>query len=198
MAPRHYIGAVVDLYTRHASSRHLLSRSVPSKSLIATVVVVSNNSPASEKSQIEEVTPERKQSDWLRKNSNVLWSWHIEEDDLKAQFAVSPKSRTFSIGSVSTVEHGRCPLDRRSNASPLSQHKITDNDLPRINSFAPDLRIRTPFEHQTTPTKNVTRTRALSTPSVRRSSSSFEEAAKRKQSLPVPASIEEDFKEVDI
>jgi hypothetical protein len=40
MAPRHYIGAVVDMYSSRVSSRRLLRRAAPSHSFIATIIVV--------------------------------------------------------------------------------------------------------------------------------------------------------------
>ena len=47
---------------------------------------------------------ERRQSNWARQNSNVLWSMYINDDDLRAQFSKPSKdSRLFSIGSVSSV-----------------------------------------------------------------------------------------------
>ena len=197
------------MYTSQPSSPLLSRRATPSDSMILTIVIMSigsalllvstvwlsfrlwkkviarrNDSQMSEKPQNEISVPGRKQSDWARKNSNVLWSMYIEEDDLKAQFALSPKSRLFSIGSVSTVD-GRCPLDRRmSHANPVSQHKVVEDSLHNAVENVPDMRIRTPYEHQTTPTKNLPRARASSQPSKHRYTSSFEGVAKRKQSLP--------------
>ncbi|KIW90413.1 uncharacterized protein Z519_09058 [Cladophialophora bantiana CBS 173.52] len=192
--------------TFSTSSRQLVSRALPSKFLVAAIVfhsVISalllasivfllvriwkqvmaerNTSPPSVAPKAHGAVSERKQSDWARKNSNVLWSMYIEEDDLKAQFAVSPKSRLFSIGSVSTVDQGSCPLDRRHyHANPLGQHKIVEEMSPKTEESTADLRSRTPYEHQTTPTKNVPRARALSQPCCHKYSSSIEELAKCK------------------
>ena len=197
------------MYTSYTSSRRLLPRAAPADSLIATIVVlsvastlflasliylsvkiwqkltarpISSTSAEANKAQAA-VSSGRKQSDWARQNSNVLWSMYIEEDDLKAQFALPRKSRLFSIGSVSTIDHGRCPLDRRqSQGNALSQHQnigekkvaSTDNEFTEV-----DLRNRNPYEQQTTPTKTIqTRTRAMSQPSKHRSSDSFEEMAR--------------------
>ncbi|EXJ70536.1 uncharacterized protein A1O5_06606 [Cladophialophora psammophila CBS 110553] len=210
MAPIPSLGAIADINTFSISSRQLVSRALPSDSLIAAIVVLSvisallfvsivfllvgiwkkatakrNSSPPPEAPQPHGTISERKQSDWARKNSNVLWSMYIEEDDLNAQFAVSPKSRLFSIGSVSTVDQGRCPLDRRhSHANPLGQHKIDEELSPKTEESSADLRSRIPYEHQTTPTKNVPRARALSQPCCHKYSSSIEELAKHKQSVP--------------
>ncbi|KIX96969.1 uncharacterized protein Z520_07083 [Fonsecaea multimorphosa CBS 102226] len=216
MAPILSIGAIADISTFSAPSRQLVSRALPSESLVSAIIVLSVistlllgsmvfvlariwkqvvakriSSVPSQAPKNESGISERKQSDWARKNSNVLWSMYIEEDDLKAQFAVSPKSRLFSIGSVSTVDQGRCPLERRhSDSNPLGQHRIADDKNPKTAASTTDLRSRTPFEHQTTPTKNTARARALSQPSNHKYSTSIEELAKRKQS--VPARIDEE------
>lgn len=216
MTPIPSIGRIADMDTSSASSGRLLRRTVASHSLIATIVVLSVASTllvatatfllvkiwktciAGKTEPQPTVTlekhgapSERRQSDWARKNSNVLWSMYIDDDDLKAQFAMSPKSRLFSIGSVSTVDQGRCPLDRRqSHVNPLSQHKVVKENHSNAEDTI-DLRNRTPYEHQTTPTKSLSRARALSQPSKHRHSCSFEEIAKRKQSLPMPARSEE-------
>ncbi|OQV02796.1 hypothetical protein CLAIMM_07932 [Cladophialophora immunda] len=215
MAPISSSGANADGNT--FSPRRLVSRALPSESLIAAIIVLSvistllfgsmvfllgriwkqvrakgASTHASDAPKSQSGISERKQSDWARKNSNVLWSMYIEEDDLKAQFAVSPKSRLFSIGSVSTVDQGTCPLERRhSHGNPPGQHKIADDKIPKTEGSTADLRSRTPFEHQTTPTKNVPRARALSQPCHHKYSSSIEELAKRKQS--VPARIDEEL-----
>ncbi len=210
------------MYTSRTSSPHLLRRTLPSEPLIATVIVVSVmstlllasvvflvsrmwrraaassvDSQPSEKPQVSAESSGRRPSDWARQNSNVLWSMYIEEDDLKTQFPVSPKSRLFSIGSVSTVDHGRCPLDRRqSRPNPLKQHKIVENQASKMDDSTVDMRVRAPYENQSTPTKTISRARAMSSPSKHRHSSSFEESAKRKQSLPVPViTIEEHVKQ---
>ncbi|EXJ85412.1 hypothetical protein A1O1_05776 [Capronia coronata CBS 617.96] len=132
---------------------------------------------------------EREPSDWARKNSNVLWSMYIEEDDLKSQFSLPTKSRLFSIGSVST-DHGRCPLDRRtSNADELDKHNNPPIEEPERDESVDShrLRNRAAYEQETTPTKNVSRTRARSQPFHHRQSDSLENiAAKRKQSVPEP------------
>lgn len=221
MAPRHYIGAVVDMYTSRTSSQHLLRRIIPSESLIATVIVLSVmstlvlasvvfllsrmwrkavvsriESQPSEKVRASAATSGRRPSDWARQNSNVLWSMYIEEDDLKTQFPISPKSRLFSIGSVST-DHGSCPLDRRqSRPNPSNQHKIIDIKTSKTDDSTVDVRARAAYEHQSTPTKTISRARAMSSPSKHRHSNSFEQLAKRKQSLPVPViKIEEHVKQ---
>ncbi|KIW77905.1 hypothetical protein Z517_07738 [Fonsecaea pedrosoi CBS 271.37] len=217
MAPIPSLGAIANLNALSVTSRRLVTRSLTSESLVAAIIVLSvistlllgsmvfllariwkqvvakrASSHPPETSKNHNTNSERKQSDWARKNSNVLWSMYIEEDDLKAQFAVSPKSRLFSIGSVSTVDQGRCPLDRRqSHGNTLAQHKIVDDKNPQNEESTADLRSRTPFEQQTTPTKNVARARALSQPCNHRHSTSIEELVRRKQS--VPARIDEEI-----
>ncbi|OAP59484.1 hypothetical protein AYL99_06782 [Fonsecaea erecta] len=216
MAPVPSIGAIADINPFSTSSRQLVSRALTSDSLVVAIIILSvistlllssmlfllariwqqlmakrASSLPSEAPKHQGGTSERKQSDWARKNSNVLWSMYIEEDDLKAQFAVSPKSRLFSIGSLSTVDQGRCPLERRqSQSNPLEQHKVVDDKNTKTEESTADLRSRIPFEHQTTPTKNVGRARALSQPCHHKYSSSITELAKRKQS--VPARIDEE------
>jgi len=126
----------------------------------------------------------RKPSDWARKDSNVLWSGYIEEDDLKSQFAWPSKSRLFSIGSASS-EYGCCPLERRvSAASELDKPQVMDKGTikPKKLVFVGDLRSRTVYEQETTPTKKPSRP-----PFRHRYSNSLDEIAKRKQT---PAGIE--------
>ncbi|KAL2405835.1 hypothetical protein ABEF95_002160 [Exophiala dermatitidis] len=137
---------------------------------------------------------QRKPSDWARKDSNILWSVYIEEDDLKSQFSMPPKSRLFSIGSVST-DHGRCPLERRdSNADGLSKNKDAMADEAEAEGQEPlnskTLRSRVVYEQETTPTKSVPRTRSRSQPFHHRQSDSLEHIAKRKQSVPEQYAME--------
>ncbi|EXJ79621.1 hypothetical protein A1O3_07900 [Capronia epimyces CBS 606.96] len=126
---------------------------------------------------------ERKTSDWARKNSNVLWSMYIQEDDLKTQFSLPPKSRLFSIGSASSDnehDHGICPLDRHtSDADETNKNKTKSEES--VDNNAP--RSRIPYPQETTPTKNLSRTRARSQPCHHRPSDSLEHVAKRKQSM---------------
>ncbi|ETI28481.1 hypothetical protein G647_00930 [Cladophialophora carrionii CBS 160.54] len=204
------------MYASRVSARQLFRRSAPSDSLIATIIVVSVLSTLLVASMIlllsrmwKKIISRRsdaaplqgsqnqgaglgcKPSDWARKDSNVLWSMYITEDDLKAQFAVSPKSRLFSIGSVSTIDHAKCPLDRRqSHAHPSAYHSTIEDRFSQASDTAADLRNRTPYEHQTTPTKNTPRARAMSQPSKHKYTSFFEAIANRKQSLPLSLMVE--------
>ncbi|EXJ64539.1 hypothetical protein A1O7_00875 [Cladophialophora yegresii CBS 114405] len=205
------------MYASRVSARQLFHRSAPSDPLIATIIVVSvlstlllasailllsrmwkknitrrSDAAIPGESQNQAAGFWRTPSDWARKDSNVLWSMYIAEDDLRAQFTLSPKSRLFSIGSVSTVDHARCPLDRRhSHVNPSTQHNTIMDNFVKASDTAADLRSRTPYEHQTTPTKSTPRARAMSQPSKHRYASSFEETVKRKQSLPFPLMVEE-------
>jgi hypothetical protein len=212
MAPRHYLGVAINLHSILSPVLQLSRRHDASQSLITTIIAVSvlstllfaslvllsfrlwkarlakrTESHPSVQGQDHVTTAGLTQTDWARKNSNVLWSLYIEEDDLQAQFPLSPKSRLFSIGSVSSLEHGRCPFDRReSRVNPSSQNKPGTGKVSESNAPpAIDLPFRTPFDHQTTPTKNLPRARAMSSPSRHKDHGSFEDNAKRKQSLPV-------------
>ena len=83
-------------------------------------------------------------SNWARKDSNVLWSAYFCEDDLKSQFGRKPSqmSRLYSVGSI---ESDVCPLE-----------KEADEVLPPPphNSEA-DVRSRATYTVETTPTKNL-------------------------------------------
>jgi hypothetical protein len=121
--------------TARSEAPHLFKRTMPETTLISLIILLviatilllaatsffirrwlTNRQLARhEKEANEAATPpplaERRQSNWARQNSNVLWSMYINDDDLRAQFSQPRKdSRLFSIGSVSTVD-GRCPLD---------------------------------------------------------------------------------------
>lgn len=199
-----------------ASSPHIFSRQVRPNSLAPAIIVLSVISTvlffsmacvlvkviaaqlASRSAKLSPkdtpATKECKASDWARKNSNVLWSVYIEEDDLKSQFGLPAKSRLFSIGSVSTVDHDRCPLDRRiSHVSDPSKPQTSNETVGKPEDHehkdeegdnAPHLRNRATYEQETTPTKNVSRVRAMSQPFKHRHTNSLEERPKRKQSVP--------------
>ena len=99
-------------------------------------------SQLSDKLQEKDANPECKQSDWARKDSNVLWSMYLEDDDLKSQFAMPRKPRLFSIGSVSTLDEGRCPLDRRpSCSSTLRQQASSVKSVGGPDQAPTDIRI---------------------------------------------------------
>jgi len=130
----------------------------------------------------------RKQNDWLRKNSNVIWSTYIEEDDLKSQFAL-PRSRLFSIGSVSTVEEGRCPLDNQTSSTGATTQGLNKGtEPPRLQLHLPNddetFRTRAAYEQDVTPTKQ-SRRRAMSQPQQDSPSIVFADARTRKQILPI-------------
>lgn len=130
----------------------------------------------------------RKPSDWSHKNSNVIWSTYIEEDDLKSQFAL-PKSRLFSIGSVSTVEDGRCPLDNQPSSTGVTTRGLSKgSEPPRLELHLPNddntFRSRAADEQDVTPTKS-SRRRAMSQPHQHSLSTIFADARARKQSLPM-------------
>jgi len=107
----------------------------------------------SKAAQETQPTSSRRQStvNWARKDSNVLWSMYINEDDLKSQFAQPSKdSRLFSIGSISTIG----PLDRRSSRDSASG-TLPQNDEKAAGTAT--IRSRAAYEQETTPTKVVPR-----------------------------------------
>ncbi|KAJ4511591.1 hypothetical protein HRR83_004371 [Exophiala dermatitidis] len=223
MAPFRVLGSLATAHSFGISTRTLQPRAFTSKSLTTAIVILAIFSAilfasilfvlvkfwkqvaakrlasrsTAEVSKDVGATIQRKPSDWARKDSNILWSMYIEEDDLKSQFSMPPKSRLFSIGSVST-DHGRCPLDRRdSNADALSKNRDAMADEAEaekegekpVNSDT--LRSRAVYEQETTPTKTVPRTRSRSQPFHHRQSDSLEHIAKRKQSVPEQYAMQE-------
>lgn len=85
----------------------------------------------------------RKDSNWARKNSNVLWSIYPDEDDLRRQFSRPSKcSRMFSIGSVSTLG----PLD-----------KVAEAERKPSVDGCDALKHRAGYEPEGTPTKTLPR-----------------------------------------
>ena len=145
-------------------------------------------SPHPEISKEDPAQP-RRQSDWLRKNSNVLWSMYFEDDDLKAQFG-PPTSRLYSIGSVSTVDNGRCPLDRGAlNAHDIEKQQNICKDPSRLEivcdtNDGTDLADRTPSEHETKPTQS-SRPRSRSHPLQKSADGLYGKMRARKHSLPL-------------
>lgn len=210
MAPIQLDDKLANLGTFSIPTRFLQSRDLTSKSLTTAIIVLAIVSavlflsilfvlarvwkqvvarklavPPTEATNNVGAVTERKQSNWARKDSNVLWSMYIEEDDLRSQFSLPAKSRLCSIGSVST-DHGRCPLDRRTSVADELNRKspLGDNMQSQESGDSRVVRDRTTYEQETTPTKNVSRTRARSQPFHHRQSDSLEHLAKRKQSVP--------------
>lgn len=140
---------------------------------------------------------ERRESGWLRKNSEALWSVYIGEDDLKSTFAKPSSSRMFSIGSVSTLDNGRCPLDRRPSPLPRVPFIRTDTATSKdalLGSDREDSSLDQGFcrpawwdrELDNFPTEDeVPRPRAASQPQPYTDKTSFDDLKARKQSLPV-------------
>jgi hypothetical protein len=83
---------------------------------------------------------ERRQSNWARQNSNVLWSMYINDDDLRRQFAQPSKdSRLYSIGSVSTLG----PLDTVSTSVTV-EHDEKPEELNKDSAKIAVDRLSTP------------------------------------------------------
>lgn len=115
---------------------------------------------------------ERRDSNWARKDSNVLWSVFIDDDDLRKQFARPSKcSRMFSIGSISTLG----PLD-----------KVADTEDKLATNEHENVRNRVGHEYETTPTKTIPR-RGTAPNLQHRSNGSVEEQVKRVQFNTPPA-----------
>ncbi|RVX66524.1 hypothetical protein B0A52_09809 [Exophiala mesophila] len=149
-------------------------------------------------SGIQQICPmeERRESNWLQRHSEALWDDYIGEDDLSSHFSKpSTKSRMFSIASVSTLDTGRCPLDRR--PSPLQRHPLNRTDT----ATSKDALLGSPAEvpsHEVSvcrpawwdqeldliPTDDSPRPRAASQPHPYTDKTSFEDLKSRKQSLP--------------
>ena len=123
---------------------------------------------------------ERRESHWARKNSNVLWSMYINDDDLAKQFArpCRKDSRLFSVGSVSTLG----PLDTIPGPGPAIEEKATGSDGAKDGA---DVRSRPAFEPETTPTKSLPPVprRATHGSTQHKASHSFDAAERRKISL---------------
>jgi hypothetical protein len=101
-----------------------------------------------------------RQSDWLRKNINVPRSTYFEDDDVKSQSSL-PKSRLFSIGSVSTVDDGRYPVHSQPSPTRVTTQGLKEgSEPPHPELYMPNDDIvhhnRAPFEEDLTPTKNAT------------------------------------------
>lgn len=93
-----------------------------------------------------------------------------DDDDLISQFPQPPRcgSRLFSIGSVSTVDHGCCPLDKR--GVPGYNEEITTQDSEneksavvattatsaQVTAVDDETRSRSTYEQEATPTKTLT------------------------------------------
>lgn len=149
-------------------------------------------------SGIQQICPmkERRDSNWLRRHSEALWTDYIEQDNLKSPFSQPSKSRMFSIGSVSTLDTGRCPLDRR--PSPLQRHPLNRTDTATsqdalLGSPAEvpscEVSVRRPAwwdrELDLVPADDSPRPRAASQPHAYTDKTSFEDLKERKQSLPI-------------
>lgn len=147
---------------------------------------------------VQQICPmeERRERNWLRRHSAALWSDYIEQDDLKSAFSQPSMSRMFSIGSVSTLDAGRCPLDRR--PSPLQRHPLNRTDT----ATSQDALLGSPAEVPSSevsgrrpawwdreldlvPADDSPRPRAASQPHAYTDKTSFEDLKDRKQSLPV-------------
>ena len=124
---------------------------------------------------------DRRESHWARKNSNVLWSMYINDDDLAKQFARPHRkdSRLFSVGSVSTLG----PLDTVSGPGPAIEEKASGTDGAKEGA---DVRSRAAFDPETTPTKTLPplpRHATYGSTQAHRASHSFDAAERRKMSL---------------
>ncbi|KAJ9642146.1 hypothetical protein H2204_002515 [Knufia peltigerae] len=148
----------------------------------------------------------RRQIDWARQNSNnnVVWSTHMGDDDLRAQFAAPSRlSRLFSIGSLSS-ENGRCPLDRGIVASASGTHgpaQLVVDEKKANQEIVEVVEIVDGLDHEKAPptTKKVFLTQvkarspkkpyrlryAKSLDNIRRVSNSLKELVTRKDSMPV-------------
>ena len=81
----------------------------------------------------------RRQSHWARKDSNVLWSMYMTDEDLAKQFSLGRKlSRMFSIGSTGSINDGansihftipRYDVGRKSIPSGTSRNRSHRRDL---------------------------------------------------------------------
>ncbi|KAL6240341.1 hypothetical protein RBB50_012745 [Rhinocladiella similis] len=143
----------------------------------------------------------RRQIDYAGQNSTVVWSTHMGDDDLRAQFAAPSRlSRLFSVGSLSS-DYGRCPLERRVSA--ISTHgpaqlvdekkankeivqvvEIVDADNLDNEKTAPKKMSLTQAKARSA--KKPYRLRyAKSLENIRRVSNSLKELVARKDSMPV-------------
>ncbi|KEF58198.1 uncharacterized protein A1O9_06124 [Exophiala aquamarina CBS 119918] len=112
-----------------------------------------------------------KHSDWLRNNSNVIWSTYIEEDGLKSQFALS-NSRLFSIASVSTIEDGEFPFDTEPSSKLVTTQDPNKRSEPpklelHLTNDENTLRSRAAHDQDLTPTPNSPMSRdVIASPSI--------------------------------
>jgi hypothetical protein len=153
---------------------------------------------------------DRKQSDWLRKDSNVLWAGYIGDEDLTRQFGAGfgfpAKSRLFSVGSVSSVggygegDEGRCPLDTSARKVSVAPDPKVCPDIAEeenLGAGREKLRTRSAYKMESTPTKVLPvlsgrqRQRAMSQPGRgHMRNESFEVLKARKQSMPMAMAMD--------